>query len=202
MRFNRVIPFWQHSMRRQIDLSLLLRCNFHPGCIIRTIELSAATKTALGFGRPNELQHCLIADKKLPGPILTDETKHPMFNRIPLGCPCRQMSDRDLEIKLIGQLLQAKLPQPTAVAIATSTVSFNQQPSSLRIGVAPFAQPPATDRRDHKFRSLMRHANHDKAARHTQHHRCRKGWRYRQRRSGSRIPARPVALAARCARPA
>jgi hypothetical protein len=67
-------------MRYQIDLSLLLRCDFHAGCIITS---RAGHQNPLSVLVVNELQRRLIADKKLPGPVLTDETKHTMFNRIP-----------------------------------------------------------------------------------------------------------------------
>src|SRR6266545_7005642 len=140
--FNSVIPFWQYAMRLQIDLSLLLRSDFHSGLIIGPVEPSTAPESALGFGSADELQRRLIADQWLPSPVLTNEAEHPMLNRIPFGSACWQMGDRDVEVKLIGQLLQAKFPQPTAITIATATVSVNQQSSSPQVNAASFTQPP------------------------------------------------------------
>lgn len=164
MRFNGVIPFWQHTMRLQIDLSLLLRSDFHSGRITGTVEPGTASESALGFGCADKLQRCLIADQWLPSPVPTDETKHPMLNRIPFGGACWQMGDRDVEVKLIGQLLQAKFPQPTAITIATATVSFNQQSPSPQVNAASFTQPPGADGRDYELRGLMRYTENYKAA--------------------------------------
>src|SRR5690242_20301015 len=115
MQLNGVIPFWQHAMRLQIDLSLLLRSDFHSGRIIGTVEPSTASESTLGSRCANELQRRFIADQWLTSPVLADETEHPMLNRIPFGSAGWQMSDRNLEVKLIGQLLQAEFPQPAAI---------------------------------------------------------------------------------------
>src|SRR5690349_5104833 len=154
MRFNGVIPFWQHAMRLQIDLSPLLRSDFHSGRVIGPVEPSTASESALGFGCAKELQRRLIADQWLTRPVLADETEHPMLNRIPFGSAGWQMSDRDLEVKFIRQLLQAEFPQPTAIPVAATTVSFNQQSSPPRINAAPFTQPPGADGRDDELRGL------------------------------------------------
>src|SRR5215510_3897521 len=164
MRFNGVIPFWQHPMGLQIDLSLLLRSDFHSGRIIGSVEPSTASESAHGFGCADELQCRLIADQWLPSPVLTDETEHPMLNRIPFGSACWQMSDCEVEVKLIGQWLQAEFPQPTAITIATATISFHQQSSSPQVTAAPFTQPPGADGRDYELRGLMRCTENHEAA--------------------------------------
>ncbi len=121
-------------MRLQVDLSLLLRSDFPTGRIIGVVEQRTAPKSTFGFGRANELHHRLVADQRLPGPILTDQTKHAMLSRIPLGSPGWQMRDRDLQVILISQLLQAKLPQPTAVPISTLSCSCCLKHSPLSLG--------------------------------------------------------------------
>src|SRR4029434_7911746 len=164
MRFNGVIPFWQHAMRLQIDLSLLLRSDFHPGRIIGPVEPSAASESALASGWADELQRRLIADQWLTSPVLTDETEHPMLNRIPFGRGCRQVRDSNRKFKFIAQPLQAKFPQPTAMSVAAATVRFNKQSSWSRINAASFMQPPGADGRDHELRGLMRDTENNKAA--------------------------------------
>lgn len=117
MRFNGVIPFWQHSVGLQIDLGLLLRRDFNPRRIMAGVKQSATSETALSFSRPNKLQRSPITVQWLSSPVLADLRKQTMLNRIPFRSAGWQMCNRDPQVEFISQPLQSEFPQPTAISI-------------------------------------------------------------------------------------
>src|SRR5215467_9892929 len=160
MRFDSVIPFGQHAMGLQVDLSLLLQRDFDPRRIVAGVKQSATSKTVLSLGCPNKLQRGFVTNQWMSSPVLADLRKQAMLNRIPFRSAGWQMRDCDLHVKFISQLLQSKFPQPTAISIGAAAVGFNQQPSAPWVSGSPFDQQPNADDCDGELRSLMRSAKH------------------------------------------
>ena len=107
------------------------------------------------------LQHDFIAGQGFAGPIGADQIEHVVLDRVPFGCACGIMSDRDCQSEFIGQVLQTDLPGPATITIGTSAVGFDRQPRHLRIPTPSDFQPPRTDGTHRKRCRLMSSANHD-----------------------------------------
>ena len=75
-----------------------------------------------------------------------------MLNAVPLARAGRQMVDRHLQSRFVGEALQFALPQADAGAVAAAAVSRDDQ--ALDLGIAGLAEPlpPATDALDCELR--------------------------------------------------
>src|SRR5712691_4055867 len=68
-----------------------------------------------------------------------------MLDLIPLTRARRKMTDRNVQCRLIGKLLQLQLPEPQAPAVATTPVGGDENRCRLRIDVPTLRTPPAAD---------------------------------------------------------
>src|SRR6266567_3466051 len=87
-----------------------------------------------------------------------------MLNRIPFAGGGRIMSHSDLELFLIGQVLELLLPQAISHSIGTTPVSSDEQLLFVRIELLATALPPAADAFHGKLGGVMVDAHVDKAA--------------------------------------
>src|SRR4029450_6440806 len=78
-------------------------------------------------------------------PILSNMTKHPMFDLIPLTGPRRKVPDVDRDPDLIGELLEFDLPQPIATGIAPPAIGRDEDRVGLRIRPLAHMPPPTPD---------------------------------------------------------
>src|SRR5512135_3325744 len=62
-----------------------------------------------------------------PPPVLRDVAEHPVFDLVPLARPGREVTHRDLQSRLIRQILEADLPQSVAPPVAPARVGRDQQ---------------------------------------------------------------------------
>ena len=65
----------------------------------------------------NQLDQDFMADQGAPSPVHADIRKQTMFNLVPFARSRGKMADRDREPRLVGQLLQFKLPEPYARSV-------------------------------------------------------------------------------------
>jgi hypothetical protein len=59
----------------------------------------------------------LQAVRRLAAPVDRDVAEQPVLDAVPLAGGGRQMADRDVKARLVGELLQLDLPQPDTVAV-------------------------------------------------------------------------------------
>jgi hypothetical protein len=64
---------------------------------------------------------------------------------VPLAGAGREVTDRDGEPGLIGELLQLELPQPQPITVAASGVGGDEDALRPRIDAAAFGSPPPAD---------------------------------------------------------
>jgi len=102
------------------------------------------------------LQYRFITLKWLSGPVAADQVEHSMLDGIPFRRSRRIVGDGNPDPKFRGELLQARLPQLTPIAIRAAAISFNQQLRAANIEMAPELGPPGADRRDRKLCGVMR----------------------------------------------
>src|SRR5262249_39459586 len=119
------------------------------------VKFTSDGQSSTGGCGSNEIHNHLMADKRLPSPILTDVCKESMFNLVPLAGSWWQMANGDLQTSFIGQLLQLGLPQPGPVPVAAATVSGDQHTLGVGVGLLPHHVPPAPDARHRKRCSIM-----------------------------------------------
>lgn len=92
-------------MSEQSDLRFLLHGKRLTCWIVGCIENGTTTQPGHGLRRANVLQHRLVAEQRLTGPVLGNEAEQFVLDWIPLGRTRRQVSDGDSEPELIGQSL-------------------------------------------------------------------------------------------------
>src|SRR5450631_2046845 len=68
-----------------------------------------------------------------------------MLDLVPLTGAGRKMTDRDVQCRLIGKLLQLQLPEPQAPAIAATPVGSDENGVRLRVNMSTLRAPPAAD---------------------------------------------------------
>src|SRR4051812_36262382 len=73
----------------------------------------------------------LVADQRLPSPILSDEAEQPVLDLVPLAGTRREMADVELQSEFVGQGLQRPLPQTCSMTVAATAVGRDQQLSGL-----------------------------------------------------------------------
>ncbi len=131
--------------------------------IVGCIENGTATQARLGPRRANVLQHSLVTEQRLTGPVHRNEAEQLVLHRIPLRRTRRQVSHGDGESELVGQSLQLKLPAPTGVAIRVATICLNQQLAMIREAFRALFYPPTPNGSSSECRSLMGTSHYDKA---------------------------------------
>ena len=105
--------------------------DFDSSLILGHVQLSLANE-ACGRGRiANEVEQGVIIDQRLSHPVGADETKHAVFDRIPLGSTSGKVVDGDGQPELIGERLETDFPEPSPPSIGATRVSFNEQVSLL-----------------------------------------------------------------------
>src|SRR5262249_62189306 len=71
---------------------------------------------------PDQVHYHRTTHQRPPSPVLRDVAEHPVLDLIPLARPRREVTDRDPQTRLIGQLLQTDLPQPISAAFAPPAI--------------------------------------------------------------------------------
>src|SRR5215472_1611195 len=66
------------------------------------VKFTSDGQSSTGGSGSHEIHNHLMADKRLPSPILTDVSKESMFNLVPLAGSWWQMANGDLQTSFIG----------------------------------------------------------------------------------------------------
>ena len=85
-------------------------------------------------------------------PVAADLAQEAMCDGVPFGATTGVVANGDIQVGVMGEVLQLALPQSWPMPIAAARVGFDQQVASL--GIARLAQlfPPAANRGDGELR--------------------------------------------------
>src|ERR1035438_10028713 len=95
------------------------------------VQLGTNDQSLGGACMSNQFYDRLQARQRLTTPVLRDEREHAVLDLVPLARAGWKVANGDLQPRVIGQLLQSNLPQPTAGAVAAATVRGDEQLSCL-----------------------------------------------------------------------
>ena len=104
-------------------------------------------------------EHQAKASQRLSGPVVGNGAEESVLDIIPLGCSARVMANRNLQVILVGPLLQFSFPESRAMTIAASAVGGDQQLACIGILFSSPSFPPTSDRTHSKLRSVGRRAD-------------------------------------------
>ena len=96
-----------------------------------------------------------MVQQRTTPPVLRDVAEHPVFDLVPLARPGREVTHRDLQSRLIRQILEADLPQSVAPPVAPARVGRDQQLLRLRVDRPSHPVPPPPDRLHRELRRVM-----------------------------------------------
>src|SRR5208337_1227714 len=106
---NGVVPIRQARARLEPGPSLVCRPHLPPCGVLLRIQDRPAMESC---GRPRPayvLEHFLVADQWLSGPVAADQAEHPVVDRVPLARSGWVVGHRYHQVKLVRQLLQGDL---------------------------------------------------------------------------------------------
>ena len=124
---NGVVPIRQERARLEPGPSLVCRPHLPPCGVLLRIQDRPAMESC---GRPRPayvLEHFLVADQWLSGPVAADQAEHPVVDRVPLARSGWVVGHRYHQVKLVRQLLQGDFPFPLAVVVSPASVCLDQQ---------------------------------------------------------------------------
>ena len=153
---NGVVPIRQDRARLEPGPSLVCRPHLPPCGVLLRIQDRPAMESC---GRPRPayvLEHFLVADQWLSGPVAADQAEHPVVDRVPLARSGWVVGHRYHQVKLVRQLLQGDFPFPLAVVVSPASVCLDQQALRPCITLAPSHEPPAADTRHGECWCLVR----------------------------------------------
>ena len=112
------------------------------------VEAGVDLESAAVRGAGDEVDDGLQRDQRLAAPVHRDEREQAMLDFVPLRGARREVADLDLELGLVGELLQLDLPQPRTVTVRATAVGGDRQPRRDRVALRAEVLPPAADRVD------------------------------------------------------
>ena len=124
--FQGIIPFSVEIGGCYFERGHLLIGDLDSFGIVSGVQGGLDAEPSLRGGIGNQVYDHRVARQGLAAPVLGDPTKHAMFDLIPLAGSRRKVTDTDLQIDLIRQLLQCVLPQPVAARIAATPIGGDQ----------------------------------------------------------------------------
>ena len=111
----------------------------------------------------DEIHDDLVADQRTTAPILRDVAEHPVLDLVPLAGPGREVAHVDPQSGLAGELLEAYLPEPGPIPVASPTVGHDQKFRDRRIRSTAHPPPPLPDGSNSKRRRVVVDAHADPA---------------------------------------
>src|SRR6266566_6392400 len=164
-RFDGIVPILAMKLRwREIQSLHGLLTDLNTGWIGILIQFGLNGETCVGRGMTNEIDDHRVTDQGPPPPILSNMTKHPMLDLVPLTGPRRKVPDVDRDPDLIGELLEFHLPQPITTGIAPPAIGRDEKRVGLGIRHLTHMPPPASDGFDCKWGGVMIDPHTDPAA--------------------------------------
>jgi hypothetical protein len=113
--------------------------------------MSLHCQASLGLGITNVMQSIVEGAQGTTSPSLADFTKQAVLNRVPFGSSGWIVTDSNGQAKLVRYLfLKVPFPHTGTMAIATTTIRFDHQMSSIWEVFQPFNLAPADNVIDRK----------------------------------------------------
>ncbi len=131
-----VVPFAVEIITCDPDTGHLLVSDFYLRGVMFTVENASHFKAGLRAGVRYQVHDGGGRQQWLATPVLSDIRKQAMFNLVPFAGSRRQVADRNLETRLVGQLLQFPLPKTYARSITSTAICNNLQGTRLGIGLS------------------------------------------------------------------
>jgi len=101
---------------------------FCAGGIVTSIQVSRDGQTSFRGRGTDEVEDLLITIEGFTSPVFGNFGEESMLNGIPFGSASGIVSDRDSEVKAVGELrLEFGFPSPPPTAVAAASVGQNQQ---------------------------------------------------------------------------
>jgi hypothetical protein len=109
------------------------------------IKFGVDAQVCFGRAGADQFNDRLVTAQGFAASVFCYLTEHPVFDFIPFARAWREVAYRHAQAALVGPLLEAFFPQPSARTVGASAVGHNQD--LARLGVTPFAhlRPPASD---------------------------------------------------------
>src|SRR4051794_21222904 len=107
-----VSPLPVQRIPPKIDLLHLLLRDLDPRGIDTLVQFAGDPQARLGRRRRNEVDDRLVTHQRLASPVLADEREEPMLDLVPLTRPRGEVAHRDLQLRLIRQPLEFRIPEP------------------------------------------------------------------------------------------
>src|ERR1700733_5261670 len=97
-------------------------------------------------GASDQTDDRFVIPQGLSAPVGGDEGEESVFDLVPLAGPGWKVADRNLQSRLVGQLLQLPLPKTHTIAVAAASIGGDQQPGGSRIkSPASWRHQPRTE---------------------------------------------------------
>src|SRR4051794_22555541 len=94
------------------DPSEVLVADLDPELVRVPIHLDLNPSATACLRRSDEVDDYFQTPQGTTTPVLSDPVEHLMLNLVPLARPRREVTHRDPQAGLVGQPLQAQLPEP------------------------------------------------------------------------------------------
>jgi hypothetical protein len=94
----------------KLELRDLLIGNLEAPLVDIGVDLAFHGQACSRCGGSDEVDDDLMADEWLATPVLADEREKTVFDLVPLARTRREVTDRDFQSGLVGQLLQFPFP--------------------------------------------------------------------------------------------
>ena len=117
LRADSIVPFAVEIITCDPDAGHLLVSDFYLRRVILTVENASDFKAALRARVRYQVHNGGVRQQWLAAPILSDIRKQTMFNLVPFTGSRRQVTDRNFQTRLVGQLLQFPLPKTYARSV-------------------------------------------------------------------------------------
>ena len=102
-----------------------------------------------------------VIDQGSSSPVLGDVAEESMLDLVPLGRAGRKVRDADREARAVGESLEFQLPESSSIAIASATVSGDEQFRGIGVGLLAHVAPPPGDGLDGELWGVMVDAHAD-----------------------------------------
>src|SRR5450432_688024 len=133
------------------------------GRITTTIE-SRADDEATAVGRVAvEVDDRFVRAQRTAAPVDRNEGEHPVLDLVPLAGAGREVTDVDREGEFVGEPLKFGLPHTRSVAVATTSISGDEDLACIGVTFLADLLPPRVDRGDGEYRRVVIDAHADEA---------------------------------------
>jgi hypothetical protein len=131
--------------RDEVNPGQLIIGHFDASRINARVEFGLYSQSLLSGSGCNQVKDDIQAHQGPTAPVLSDVTKHAMFNLVPFAGARGEMANLNRETQTGCQHLQSDLPQPTAAPVAATSICRDEKFACLAMIVYSHVAPPAPE---------------------------------------------------------